>query len=48
MFAVIFETSSITKTLYTGTIAECKQFMRCNKYICGDDAFLQELELCDA
>lgn len=48
MFAVIFETSSLTKTLYTGTIDQCKHFMRNNKHICGDDAFLQELDLCEA
>lgn len=44
MFAVIFETAYVTKTMFTGTLTECKQFMRTNKHICGDDVFVQELE----
>jgi hypothetical protein len=47
MFAVIFETAYVTKILYTGTMDQCKQFMQANKYMCGDDAFVQEVEPCD-
>jgi hypothetical protein len=44
MFAVIFETACVSKVLFTGTMAECKQFCRDNKHICGDDVFVQELD----
>jgi len=47
MFAVIFETSYVTKILYTGTMGQCKAFMQNNRYECGDDAFVQEVENCD-
>jgi hypothetical protein len=47
MFAVIFETAYVTKILFTGTMAQCKVFMQNNKYVCGDDAFVQEMEPCD-
>jgi len=48
MFAVIFETTHVTKTLFTGTMIECKQFMQNHKHLCGDDAFMQEAEECVA
>lgn len=43
MFAVIFETAYVTKTMFTGTMSECKQFVRNNKHLYGDDVFVQEL-----
>ena len=45
VFAVVFETAYVTKILFRGTKRECSIFIKMNRELCGDDVFVQELEL---
>ena len=44
MFAVVFETRCVTKTLFTGSMDQCKQYLRTHKDVCGDDIFVTEVD----
>ena len=45
VFAVVYETAYVTKILFEGTSRQCGDFIRANPEICGDYAFVQELEV---
>ena len=44
MYNVIFENSRAFKVLFTGQLAECKQFLRTTDGIYGDDIFVSSTD----
>lgn len=48
MYNVIFENSQSFEVLFTGTLVECKHYLRTTNGSYGDDIFVQaeELEEC--